>query len=154
MFRFPSANQAGRSDLGDRVYLHEEKQNSSKATVDRRRICIHCRTKECCIRKPFQKSSPRRVHRPIHLRQDQHRTSDCQIQGAVEEQQVNSLSFSSIPEMMSRILGVTMGKEKTAQVASSPVKPAVHCHCCRRRKADKQGITARGASQRARNTTT
>ena len=48
--------------------------------------------------------------------------------------------------MMSCILGLMTGKEKTAQVASSPIKPAVHCHCCRRRKADKQGNTARGAS--------
>ena len=31
MFRFPSANQAGRIDLGNRVHRHVEKSNSSKS---------------------------------------------------------------------------------------------------------------------------
>ena len=52
--------------------------------------------------------------------------------GPVDEQQ-HPLSFSSIPAMMSRILGLTTEKEKMEQVALSPVNPAVHCHCCRRR---------------------
>ena len=55
----------------------------------------------------------------------------------------NSLSFSSIPAMMSRILGLTTEKEKTGQVALSPVKSAVHCHCCRQRSRQTREHSAR-----------
>ena len=57
--------------------------------------------------------------------------------GLVDEQQ-HSLSFSSIPAMMSRILDLTTGKENRASCFVT-CKTSRARHCCRRRKPTSKG---------------